>query len=701
MPTPNDSHSDTTSFPTVASDIAPTGARLPQDTDQLVEPSEPVANHHPVGGDYRNSSWIRLIAFPVLMFGLAILLGFLGIQGSSLSIYGTENGQTAEEAGLLEGPARPIRSDEWFVRTPWVLAQEATDHPATILGGMGDHDAGFLYDLPTSDWQTLLRPHTGSYLILGPERGLALEWWAMYFVQMVGVYALALAISRKPLISSAAALMMAASPATQWWTVTIACTTVGYGCLAGALTIWAARCQQLGRRLIVATAAGLAAAAFLVTLYPPWQIGVAIAVGPITLATIVRDGWSTKESLRRQAVPVAQVLGLVALLCMVLFGSFLIQHQDAITALTQTVYPGQRTNTEGGSADPVSVFSSFLDSYSARADTSTVNGTNQSENSSGLALILPVAVLVTLLSQRRRVWRRAESLPLAALLCSGAITASWMFLPLPAALGAPLLLNRVPASRLALSFALLGVLSLVLFIDWKEMNQLPTTVQARFGAVAVFAAALSWAAGQYRVQDLPAHLPTAAALVLLVSLGVFLALGSRPMAGLAILVAFSLWQAHLINPVQDGVAALIDTPLNVAIEKVQPEPSEDGWVLLGDNATAAGILTASGVNHVSSVSPYPDVDAWRVLDPEERSKDTWNRYARLSFEAIESGADPRISLLGPDSVLVSIDPCDDRLEELKVRYLVSTTPIGECGREVATAQLGTNLWRIFEVSSGR
>jgi len=68
------------------------------------------------------------LVFPLLILLVTVVLASLELSGSSVSRYDPSGGNN----GLLAGRARPLRTDEWFVRTPLLARQVALDLP--------DHD---------------------------------------------------------------------------------------------------------------------------------------------------------------------------------------------------------------------------------------------------------------------------------------------------------------------------------------------------------------------------------------------------------------------------------------------------------------------------------------------------------------------------------------------------------------------------------
>lgn len=609
-------------------------------------------------------AWI----FPAVVVLAVLVLGLLRLSGSSLSIYATGLGATEGEAGVVAGPARHIRSDEWNVRTPWVLRQVELGFPEEVPGAVGTHDVTLLGDLPTGGWESLLRPHTLAYRFLDVSRAFAVEWWAYYAVQLLGVYALLLALTRRPLLSALASSLVTLSPATQWWAAPGTFTTVGYGCLTAALVLMAVGAARTSARLGLAAAAGLAAALFLVALYVPWLIGTALVVVPVVagaLAARLVDPARRRRALRALAV-VVPVTGFIAA---GLFGAFLFSHRDAVRAISGTVYPGDQAEQQAGSASVPALLGGALDYFASGTRVSAVNDANQSENASGLLLLLPVAVACAAHGVRGRFRPPPAAYPLLGSLVGGGLLVAWIVLPVPGWAGRLALLHRIPPQRLFLPVALASAVALALLAHYHLSSGKRLGRATMLVAAGGFAAVQWWAASDYTVDGSGINPGLAAPLVLVVAAGTALALGPRPVAGLAVLAGFCLWQASFIHPVQRGTDPLTEGPVRRMLDRVAAGRPGSGWIVFGGDPLLLGTLTAAGVNTLSAISPYPDAEAWRVLDPAGEFDEVWNRYARVSFFAL--AGEPNFKLVQPDSITVTVDPCDAKLETLGVEFLVA------------------------------
>ena len=166
--------------------------------------------------------------------------------------------------------------------------------------------------------------------------------------------------------------------------------------------------------------------------------------------------------------------------------------------------------------------------------------------------------------------------------------------------------------------------------------------------------------------------------------------------GLWLLVGLFAVSAATINPLQHGLSALVDHPAAQLGRNLRSRP-DTGVVLNvfanpGGDISAQGGLTASGVPMLTGVNGYPDVKAWRVLDPDDSSRHAWNRFNVSVWTAGQEGSKPKIQLHPPAAITVTIDPCDPRLARLGVATVVSDAALPHsCLVEVARSHPGPPL----------
>jgi hypothetical protein len=625
-----------------------------------------------------------------------MLVGLLGFQGSSVGIYGVAFGETEQQAGVVSGSPRVIRADEWLIRTPWVLWQEGKNLPTRPEVGMGRHDVNLIVDLPTRSWVMLARPHLIPYLLFDGARALALEWSAWLTLAFVGPYLLLYVLTKRVGISAVASALLVLSPGAQWWTIPATFTIIGYGCSAAALFLAALRRPDRRWAVALAASSGWAFAAFLTSVYVPWQIGVGLCLAPVVVLSSIAH--ARKHHDRAAAYRRIGLVGAVAVgFALVIVIAFAIQFWDGIRTIANTEYPGGRTSVDGGGVGLARVLSAPLDAFAASTEVTTVNSTNQSENASVVMLLVPVSIVTFGLAASRGLSKRAGPALIGALI-GGGILAGWLLLPLPAWAGGFLLLNRVPPARLLLPLGLASVLAFGTLLG--ELDEVGRRLRPLIvlTATGVTAAALFWSAGAYRVDGQPINLWTATLFIAIVTAGIALSLTTARRVGLSVLLLFALWQASLINPIQHGISALTNNELTYSVEKIRPQLVDNAaWVGFGIDMYVRGALMETGVNSLSTVSLYPDEDSWRVLDPTEDHKSIWNRYASLYWSPGPAGSLPGFELLSPDAVAVTIDPCDSRLDSLNVEVFI-TQDIqmdASCADLVDEFSLGPRHLRIY------
>jgi hypothetical protein len=470
----------------------------------------------------------------------------------------------------------------------------------------------------------------------------------------------------------------------QWWATPTGFLTIGCGSFATALVVLAARGGRTRHRLVLALLAGWALSVFGATLYVPWQIGAALVLAPIALGAAARDVLTRPPMERRLAIRGLLVAGgVTGVVAAILFGAFVVRHHHTFDAIAQTVYPGQRVASGGGTANPRVFWGSAFDLFSSSKASAIVNGENQSENGSGLPLLVPAAAGCVALAATKRL--RTPALPLVGAVVAGAVLAAWMLLPIPASIGQLLLLQRVQPRRLFLPIAFAGVLAMVLLVAYLLDGRIRLARWQTAACAVVFALPQAWCASRYTVDGSSIDIVLGGAIVALTTVAIVLALSRWPAVGLAMLVVLVAVQTWSIQPLQRGMDPLVANPLYVAVSQVRASIPDQraGWVAFDTAPEVKGTLTAAGVNHLSGVSPYPDLRAWHVLDPLGAHERIWNRYAHVAFSRGPQ-PEPTFELLGVDSVNVIIDPCSPVLEDLGVRYFVTAAvAVGPCAATIA------------------
>ena len=634
------------------------------------------------------------LAYPLLIALVAVVLGGLKLSGSSVALYTLPG----ESNGLLVGRARDLRTDEWFVRTPLVARAAELGLPEKDLMGVGTHDMAVGNDVPTGGWAVLARPTTLPYHVFGVERAFALEWWIVYLaLPAIALYTLSLVLGVRALTAALVATIVVLSPAVQWWTVTITGTTIGYACFAAAAFIAAMRARFVLAGVGLAVLAGWMAACLVLVLYPPWAVPMLIFGVVASAAAIGRSYPPSHHDRRRWWFRLLLVSGGAAAAGGMVLLAFAQAHRDALQAIADAVYPGQR-RLEGGTGDLATLFGAPFDLIGSTRSSAVVavNGFNQSEAAAGLFTVFAIAVVMVADRSRStgKHWR--IRLPLLAILGASAVFLAWYLLPIPAGIGRVLLLDRVRPDRLLLPLAVVSAVALGLFVDALRAHQRRLPPLPLLAGCTAFAVPTLWAGWGLEVDGHSAPRWQVLLLAAAATVGIGLSLyGWR--VGLWLIVALFAISAATVNPLQRGLGELVDSPAAQLGRELRAR--RDTGVVMevfanpSGDLTALGGLTASGVPLITGMNGYPNTSAWRVLDPSGSSRHAWDRYANAIWAAGPPGSQPKIQLFPPAALTVVVDPCDPRLAKLGVQTVVSDQELNRpCLTEIKRTMRGPTLF---------
>jgi hypothetical protein len=623
----------------------------------------------------------------------------LGVSGTSSGALKSVVEGTTSDSQLITGHPRGIRSDEWLVNTPMIVAQASQGWPRTNHqfpgGGL---DVTLVFDVPTTDWSTAFRPWTWGYFILPLAEARAWHWWSLPLALFLAVYSFTLTLlSRRILLATLAGMAMVTAPFVNWWWQSSTFVPLASCFAAMTMIVLLARAPSVRARWLWAAGLGWTIATLGLVLYPPFVIPcalvlVAFSVGLLLLERGRLGSWRTLLAPLAAAGAGVGVGALVVAL-------FLTTRSSAVATITSTAYPGHRTVNTGsftwgrllsGFADSALRNDSFAGSGGLQA-----LGGNQSE-ASAFALVglfsTPVAV-AQLWAAHRRGLRANPVLGLLLILLAGFLTVG--LVPGTGALSTVLALTTVPASRLQIGFGMLSIV-LPLAVIWEaERQQAPARV-ARLIAGST-AATVVWFALAQLTRTAPGFAGTTGhrlLVTLVVAAAVTLVPGRFAAVGVSVILLFHLRASTGVNPLYRGVYDLRRTAL-VNHMRALDARGPGGWVSLAGSPGNA-ILVESGLSTYSAVYSYPRFANWRLLDPSGSHRKDYNRYAHIAFT--DGDVDGDISSPQADVVQVHLDPCA-QFAQVSVRHVLSDHPVrpSPCLRQREQVIEGKRVYLLYDV----
>jgi hypothetical protein len=608
--------------------------------------------------------------FLLLLLAAFFILTALNINGSSVGMWSAILTEEKTANSLLYALPRDVRSDEWLVWTPSLLAQ-AKHRPSFPVENpvVGAARSPMLMNLPTRHYSTLFRPQLWGYFLFDIEHGYAWNWNAKIFGLLAAMFVLIRKLSDgrfwPALVGSA---WIFCSSYTQWWFSSLP--MLPEMLASWAFALWCV--MKLGdwppRKSAIAITAGLilAAANFLLCMYPPYQIPL------IYLGAAILIGWFWK---RRAEIPasarwlpeprwLALAAGGVALVMVPFFAQML----PTLRLVEHTSYPGAQRST-GGALGAADLFLGLVEPFlSARAYPEHFGNVCAAANFYPVWLAAACWMAATAGKggniRRRLLW------PLLVCVLAFALFA---LCPLPPLVGRISLLSLSAEEDMILPIGIGGVLLSILALQ--EMEEAASHPMRRTiliiicGGIATIL--LVTASGES-----PAFFTTWRLVFAITLSWALFALYLWPLKGsFSALLLFALFlPATRINPVNRGLSPLTQTSALPIIEKARQMHPGARWVAF-DGAHQSALLMAAGVDVISGPKMLPDLGFFHELDPTGRDFGIYNRYALCNFHLAGSPETVVLGLINSGAYTVTIHPANPALRKRNVSYFVFPGPL--------------------------
>lgn len=578
---------------------------------------------------------------------LSVGLSFVMLVGAGWS--GSSIGLALEAAPMIKadpvrwsGDDRPVRSDEWEVLTPMLLSQHAHEPPFPVhntLQGAEGHNMLVvgMTGVPVAHISSLAKPANWGFWLGDLRQALAWHWWWPWFAGFLALWQLLVRMLRVPWAMAALlSLLTVASPYAvvySGWPAQV----IAFA-MAAVLGCWELlRAQQRWQGLLWGALAAWAACGFVLTLYPPWLI----SVGYVSLALLLGCLWQRRAEWSWTLV---QSLGAFSFFAVIagLLGPWWVDAREAVDAIRQTLYPGQRMTEVGGDVDVWLALKGWLTPFTLHDPQSPMI----SADAGSFALFLPVVALWGVW----QVWRRPQQYGLAVglLLCFLWI-AYFVHVGLPAGLARWTLWGSATSYRMDLALGLLQTLMLgALWHAFARVERSRKTMA--FVMSAAFAVLLGWMHWRMPPQ-MASALPEAWVVLSMTLAGAVSALWAMGHARAAVSL-LAVWTV---------VPALLYNPLHVA-------PSQVSWssasippttpVAVAGHRTWAVMLPAAGVPVMNPVFYYPPQHLWARLDPSGKDRMAHQRYQRLLLQLAPVELPPYYRISSPrlDETRITLDP---------------------------------------------
>lgn len=621
------------------------------------------------------------------LLAIVIIVTF-NLNGSSLGTWDkyVSQREDGKKTDVIFGQNREVRSDEWLVQTPFYLSQAENDYPLVNQDySLNGQNMVIAYNSPVKDITVIGKPFNWGFFFLGRDRGLSF-YWAMKLVVMVllGFEVLMILTKRKKALSLVGAFALTFSPAVQWWFMqhvgdliffTLGLMTAFYHYFYHHDNKWL---RALMMCLIVIFGLG-----FILVIYPAHQVMLAYLLLFYFVGLLIYYGRRITWDWFDGVLIIAALLFIGGVLI-----HFWLTSKDALLASLNTLYPGKRVST--GGKWKLGEFFYFLTNWKISFKDITFS------NNSEVALFYHFFPTVFLASPFVLFGKKNSEQKLFGriLMIFCLFSIFWITVGLPKGFAELTLLSYVPPFRAILTFSFAACLLTIWFIAyiWQE-DVIPTWFKLLLllANAGIYAYSLMNSKMTKYFSELEITMIVIAGTLLLAFI-----LFRRSRLFYLTFGALIVASGFFVNPVVEGTGAIFEKTLAKEIKAIDQKDPRQVWLTEDELYNFTPTL---GVKAFNTVRFYPDMEAWKKIDPDKKYEKYYNRYAHT--RAFIAKEETSFNLDRPDMFSVTLNFED--AEKLGIKYVVSKRPLTDYNQlyEAQFTQLygpDKDGYMIFEVA---
>ncbi|WP_415980673.1 hypothetical protein [Faecalicoccus pleomorphus] len=594
------------------------------------------------------------------------LIGFLflayvslfRLHGDSITVYSNvvqPNHVNIYSTPML-GEFRPIRSDEYIVTTPSILASSLGSHPfsqysdiirgtetLTIINGvyLG------LATLPLAPWEL-------SYAILPVENAFSFCWYAPAVLSLLMSMELFYIITKNKFTSAVGGILVVLSSFYVWW-------GFSYYFFTGPATIFGVykfiHADTKLEKVLYAFLIAFAFSGFIVNLYPAWQVPLGYVYLVIGIWVLYKN-WDKIKGLKKFDYA---VLIVCALVCLGLVITYFITIQDYVKVIGNTVYPGKRVDNGHYALDKIfyygqSIFYPFKEIG------------NSSEASTFFSLF-PIPTIISLYCFFKE---KKKDVLLGSLLIIQLIFLLYVTVGLPGFIAKILLLSNSTAER---TIDVLGyseiIMIICLFTKNRNLIKLPFILGFLLSS---FTAYMCVRVSAVHFSDYLTWYQREFIFVLIFILGLLFTVKLKLETDLFLkisLIVVTLVTSITVRPVMVGLSAIYSKPVAQKILNITRNDDKSKWITMG-GTQIMGMAVSCGAPTINFVNTYPNLKLWYELDPNRKYENVYNRYAHITVHFTHSETSFSIVEINgnriEDSMILHLSYKD--IQKINIKYLL-------------------------------
>lgn len=570
--------------------------------------------------------------------GLLVFLTLMRFHGESISFYNNfiQPGTGDELSNPIFGVMRPIRTDDYIVSTPNILASQYGITPFgtynNILRATNTLNlvTGVYIGLPT----LILAPWELVYAFLPVEFAYSFCWYAPLIFGFLMMMELFYVISKNKLVAFTGATLIIFSSWYLWWGFSVY--MINAPGVIVCLTYYLKE-TRWSKKILYALGTALCFGSFIVNLYPAWQV----PIGYMFLAIgiwFIHDNWDVIKSFTKKDW---FLLAGSLLLCFVLVFVYFYSVSEYVEVINNTAYPGARFDS--GSFALNKIFYYIQAPFYAYKDIG-----NPCEVGVFFSLfpIPSIAVLWCWVKEKKKDW----------------LTAGLLIVQIPmlfyVTCGVPEFLAKITLLSYSISARMVDIIGLIqiyfiviLFSRYKD------TIRIHWVFALLISMITAGVATYYSMTGFPGYLDIKNIMfmiIIIIILGftlLFKVNQNIQKLSLIMFVVVSISTGFYIRPISVGLSAIYSKPVAKEIQEIVSENTNTKWITLGGRGTAS-FTVSCGAPTINSVNTYPNISLWKKLDPNNQFNDIYNRYAHIDISFVHEKTN--FELLFDDAIKINL-----------------------------------------------
>lgn len=524
-----------------------------------------------------------------------------------------KNQSAKVETTTILGMSRSIRSDEYMVHTPYYFSQYYNDYKKISKQmSLSGQDMIIGYNSPVKDISLLAKPLTWGYVLLGNEYGLSWYFSLKIILLVLISYEFVMILTKNnKKVSVMGALLIAYSPAIQWWLVPHMADVFLWSMTLCVIAYHFFTTNKRWLKNLLTILAPLVLSVFVLALFPSCQIPLGIIALCLFIGALVRD----RKQISFEKRNVFRIIYVVVISTIILSYS-LLTSLDAIKLLYNTVYPGKRISL-GGNYTFRSLFTNLTTLFLPYKESNVLNNC---EVSDFIHIVVPCIIIFPLLYKKLKEKKESNLIIGIIIFTALVIEMIFMFIGFNELLAKLTLFSYINRMELIYGFTATLFSLWTIAVLWKYKSIL--SMKVKIISILIFIVGYTLTITKQNVEYLPFYIYLVE--ILAFSVFVFLIYQGKQKNSIIMLFLILLISSFTINPIAYGTSSITDYKLIPAIKKTIIKNKE--YVLATNSLQMQSLLLSNGIKTINAVNFYPDLKKWNLIDSKGKYTDVYNRY---------------------------------------------------------------------------